>query len=103
MKRPHLKLENFGVQSMRQSKLEIYVDILKILAHKNPLKLTDITYKSNFNSSIIKEYLDFLIKHNLVEEQKVKKKRSVFVITQRGITVLKYFGELTPEIFDIEQ
>jgi predicted transcriptional regulator len=73
LKRPHLKLENFGVQSMRRSKLEIYVDILKILAHMNPLKLTDVTYKSNFNSSIVKEYLDFLIKHNLVEEQKVKK------------------------------
>jgi predicted transcriptional regulator len=103
MKRPHLKLENFEVQSMRRSKLEIYVDILKILAHMNPLKLTDIMYKSNFNSSIIKEYLNFLVKPNLVEGQKVKKKRSVFVITHRGITVLKYFGKLAPEIFDMEQ
>jgi predicted transcriptional regulator len=51
-------------------------------------------YKANVNGSILREYLDFLIKQNLVEERNVGKSRTVFAITQRGITVLKYFWEL---------
>ena len=88
---------------MRRSKLERYIDILKVLANTGPLKLTHIMYKSNFNGSVLKEYLDFLIKRGLVEERTVKKNRTVFAVTQRGITVLKYFVELTQEISAIEQ
>jgi predicted transcriptional regulator len=79
---------------MRRSKLEMYVDILKALAHRGPLKLTHIMYKANVNCGVLKEYLDFLLKQNLVEERNVAKSRTVFAITQRGITVLKYFWEL---------
>jgi predicted transcriptional regulator len=80
--------------SMRRSKLEMYVDILKVLAHRGPLKLTHIMYKANVNCSVLKEYLDFLIKQGLVEERTIGKRRVVFAVTQRGITVLKYFREL---------
>jgi len=83
---------------MRRAKLEMYVDILKVLAHMGPLKLTHIMYKSNLNSSVIKEYLDFLVKQGLIEERTVKKESPVFAVTQRGITVLKYFRELSQEI-----
>jgi len=79
---------------MRRSKLEMYIDILKVLAHKGPLKLTHIMYKANVNCSVLKEYLDFLIQQNLVEEKTIGKKRIVYAITQRGLTVLKYFREL---------
>jgi predicted transcriptional regulator len=72
----------------------MYIDILKVLAHRGPLKLTHIMYKANVNCSVLKEYLDFLIKQNLVEEKTMGKKRIVYVITERGITVLKYFREL---------
>jgi len=79
---------------MRRSKLEMYVDILKVLAHHGPLKLTHIMYKANVNCAVLRGYLDFLIKQNLVEERNVGKSRTVFAVTQRGITVLKYFWEL---------
>jgi predicted transcriptional regulator len=51
-------------------------------------------YKSNVNCSVLKKYLDFLIKQNLVEERTAGKHRTIYAITQRGITVLKYFREL---------
>jgi predicted transcriptional regulator len=51
-------------------------------------------YKANVNCSVLKEYLDFLLRQNLVEEQTVGKRRVVYAISQRGITVLKYFREL---------
>jgi len=79
---------------MRRSKLEMYVDILKVLARHGPLKLTHIMYKANVNCSVLKEYLGFLLKQNLIEERTVGKKRIVYALTDRGITVLKYFREL---------
>jgi predicted transcriptional regulator len=42
---------------MRRSKLEMYIDILNVLAHRGPLKLTHVMYKANVNCSILNEYL----------------------------------------------
>jgi predicted transcriptional regulator len=79
---------------MRRSKLETYIDILTVLAHRGPLKLTHVMYKANVNCSNLKEYLDFLLKQGLVEERTLRKEHVVYAVTQRGITVLKYFKEL---------
>jgi len=83
---------------MRRSKLEMYVAILKALARHGPLKLTHVMYKANINCSVLKECLDFLIQQNLAEQQALHKKRNhetvVYAITERGLTVLKYFKEL---------
>jgi predicted transcriptional regulator len=51
-------------------------------------------YKTNVNCKSLKGYLDFLIKHELVEERNAGNKRVVFAVTQRGIVVLKFFREL---------
>ena len=88
---------------MRRSKLEMYVDILKVLAQKGPLKLTHIMYKANVNCSILKEYLDFLINKELVEERIATESRVVYSITQRGLTVLKYFKELKQVLPIVEE
>jgi predicted transcriptional regulator len=60
-------------------------------------------YKANVNCSVLKEYLDFLMEQGLVEEQHVGKKRMVYAITQRGLTVLKYFRELRTVLPIIEE
>ena len=88
---------------MRCSKLEMYIDILKVLAHRGPLKLTHVMYKANVNCSVLKEYLDFLMKQGLVEERTIGKRRVVYAITQRGITVLKYFRELRQVLPIVEE
>ena len=88
---------------MRRSKLETYVAILSVLAQRGPLKLTHIMYKANVNCSVLREQLDFLIKQNLVQERIVKKEHTVFAVTPRGITVLKYFRELTQALPIIEE
>ncbi len=72
----------------------MYVGILRVLAHKGPLKLTHIMYKANVNCKVLKENLDFLIKQELVQERVVGRGRTVYAVTQRGITVLKYFREV---------
>ena len=88
---------------MRRSKLEMYVDILNVLAHKGPLKLTHIMYKANVNCSILNEYLDFLIKQGLVEKRTIEKEHIVFAVKQRGKNILKYFHELTQALPIIEE
>ena len=88
---------------MRRSKLEMYIDILNVLAHRGPLKLTHVMYKANVNCNILKEYLDFLIKKGLIEKRTITKMRVVFAITQRGINALKYFHELTQVLPIIEE
>jgi predicted transcriptional regulator len=60
-------------------------------------------YKANVNCSVLKEYLDFLIKQNLVEERTVGKRRVVYAVTQRGIMVLKYFRELKEVLPIVEE
>ena len=79
---------------MRRSQLEMYVDILEVLAHRGPLKLTHIMNKVNVNCSVLKEYLDFLTKQGLVEVKIIGKERKVYAITQLGVTVIKQFREL---------
>jgi len=79
---------------LRRSKFEMYLDILGVLERNGELKLTHIMYETNVNCCILKEYLDFLAKQNLVEERMVGRQRVVYSITQRGITVLGYYREL---------
>ncbi len=87
---------------MRRSRLETYVDILNVLARKGPLKLTHVMYKANVNCNVLKEYLVFLIKQGLVEERNITRDRTVFIVTQRGISVLNNFRNLTEALPIIE-
>ncbi len=80
---------------MRRSKLEIYVDILKALAHTGPLKLTHIINKANVNGVVLTDYLNFLIEKGLVVERTTKNRGTVFAVTQRGVNLLKIFREVT--------
>jgi predicted transcriptional regulator len=59
----------------------------------NPLSFAQISNKTNLDSTILKEHLEFLIKQGMVEERTIKKDRSVFVIMERGKTVLGFFQE----------
>jgi predicted transcriptional regulator len=82
------------VDTMRRSKLEIHVDILEVLAHCGPLKPSHIMHRANVNSDCLKEYLDLLVRQNLIEARPVGKSRIVYAITPSGIKFLKQFREL---------
>ena len=73
---------------MRRSKLEKYLDILKVLAHREPLKLKHIAREAKINSSALKQHLAFLIQQKLVEEQNLSKNNVFYTITERGLKVL---------------
>ena len=78
--------------------MEMYIDILKVMAQNGPMKLTHVMYKANVNCSVLKQNLDFLLQQNLIEEQITVKKRNKtkvrYAITEKGRTVIKYFNEV---------
>lgn len=79
----------------KQSKLELYLDILKVLRHNGPLTLNQIIKKANLERTIFKKYIDFLAKQGMVEERAVKTNSGVFAVTQRGTNVIEYFKEIS--------
>ena len=79
---------------MRRSKLEMEIDILKMLAQKGPLKLTHLMYKTNVNCDVLSKNLVFLLKQGLIEVRNVGRERHVFAITGLGLTLLKSWKEV---------
>ena len=78
------------------------LDILKILAHKGPLKLTHLMYKTNLNCNILKKNVAFLIKQGLVEKRTLAPERIVYSIAQKGLTLLKGWKEVKELIPAVE-
>ena len=79
---------------MRRSKLEIEIDILKMLAQKGPLKVTHLMYKTNVNCDVLSKNLVSLIKQGLIQKRLVGKGSNVYSITGLGLTLLKSWKEL---------
>jgi len=78
---------------MGRSRLEVYMDILKVLARHGPSKLTHIMFEIEVNYGNVKRCLEFLIKQNLVEETLVGK-RNFYHITEKGMAVLETISKL---------
>jgi hypothetical protein len=58
--------------------------------------------KTNLNSKVLTENLSFLVNQVLVEARNIGKARVVFVATQRGTNVVKFFSELNKNFPIIE-
>lgn len=78
---------------MRRSKLEIQVKILTALTHHGPLKLTHIMYKANVNCSVLKQCLDLLVQHQLVDERS-SRRTPIYAITKNGRKVVEIFSRI---------
>jgi hypothetical protein len=50
--------------------------------------------KANLNSNVLKNYFAFLIKQGAIEGRYIESEKSVFMITERGLYLTKYFIEL---------
>jgi predicted transcriptional regulator len=87
---------------MQKTKLEMYVGVLKILAQNDSVKTTYVADSLNVRTHELKIYLAFLLKQDLVEERKLSNNGVIYLITQRGRKVLRYFKELKQELPIIE-
>jgi predicted transcriptional regulator len=87
---------------MKRSKLEVKLDILKVIAQKGPLKLTHIMCKANLNWDALKKTLEYLINQGLIEECIISDGIMVYKITQQGLNLLKSFKEVS-QLFPTEE
>jgi predicted transcriptional regulator len=82
---------------IRRSKIEVFADVMKVVAEEHEIRRTRIMYKANLAWKVLKEALDFLESKGIVKSE--DRPAGVFVsLTQEGYGVLRRFSELE-EVF----
>ncbi len=71
-----------------------YVNVLKILANQEPMRLKYIVSKAKVDARIIRDYLAVLIESKLVKKQFLARNYTAYVITKRGTNLLEFFHEI---------
>jgi predicted transcriptional regulator len=85
------------MQPTKPSKLELYLEILKTIENKNPIKLESIKKLTNLNENLLSHAVTFLEKQHLIEKR--NNKNQTYTSTQRGQRLHRYFTELTTGTF----
>lgn len=82
---------------IRRSKIEVFADVMKVVAEEREIRRTRIMYKANLAWKVLTETLDFLEAKQILKSE--EKDSGVFVsLTDEGYAVLRRFNELE-EIF----
>ena len=93
--------------SVRRSKLESYLEILKVLMG-NSSTIDMLSFTTDMDCMILKQHLDFLLMNGLIKERTSRKKR-VCTISTRGIAVLntlnskEYFNKTQDPLTDVDE
>ena len=82
---------------MHKSKLQICVEILCSLVSNGPMKLTQISHEVELSKSFLMARLSMLNDRGLVETQNLGEDKKVYVVTERGLSVLKVIGPMVRE------
>jgi predicted transcriptional regulator len=80
--------------SQKQTRLELYVDILKALGEKETLNIKAIQGRTNIEPIDLSVAIKFLAQQNLIQLHNVGK-RIEYQNTHRGIRVFKYLSQGT--------
>ncbi len=73
--------------------MEMVCDILGVLS-EGPSKPTHILYKANMSWRVLSSYLEYLLKRGLVEKAEGGGKRSTYVLTMKGRSILQLYDGL---------
>ena len=79
----------------RRSKLEIYLDVLKVIK-EGITKPTRIMYGANLSWKLVQGVLDSMVGQDLIEEidmstSRDKRTNKVYRVTTKGDSVIRYF------------
>jgi predicted transcriptional regulator len=83
------------LSSKKQSRLELYVEVLKALGETQSLNFKAIQGKLNADKANLSAAMKFLQEQNLVVLQNVSSSVVVYKNTIRGIRVFKYLSDGT--------
>ena len=79
----------------RRSKLEIYLDVLKVIK-EGTTKPTRIMYGANLSWKLLQGVLNSMVDQDLIEEidmstSRDKRTNTVYQVTTKGVSVIRYF------------
>jgi len=78
----------------KRSRLDIVYDMLLTISNKGGrIKPTHLMYKANLSHTQMKQYLDELMKKQLVEEQE-KDERKILILTDKGFALIQKFNQM---------
>ncbi len=72
------------------------------LASNGPMKFTQLMQKSELDKTHLKSHLGLLKNRGYVERQNFGKNKIFYVITEKGLTVLKIFSPIIKEAHKIQ-
>jgi len=82
---------------MHKSKLKVSIEILCSLASNGPMKLSQLMTKVELNKTRLRQHLRLLKKRNLIERQNLGENKIFYVVTERGLQVLKVIDPMIKE------
>jgi predicted transcriptional regulator len=78
----------------RRTKMQIYIDILRTIQKSNGrMRKTHIVYKANLTHMRLKEYLEFLMEKDFIDEETAGRE-TWFAITPKGADFLRDINKL---------
>jgi len=75
------------------------IDLILLVCLSGTMK-THVMYKCNLNSRQVQDYLELLLKFQLLEKRETEEKRTIYQTTDRGRRFIEAYAELF-EIFDL--
>jgi predicted transcriptional regulator len=82
---------------IRRSKIEVFADVMKVVAEEQEIRRTRIMYRANLAWKVLKEALDFLEQKGILKSE--NREAGIFVsLTAEGYGVLRRLNELE-EVF----
>jgi predicted transcriptional regulator len=80
---------DFWKKTKPRTKIQIYLDVLKVLEREKYVKPTNLMYKTNLSWMPLKHILNVLFENKLVEYTEISPKRRLYYLTDEGKKVLE--------------
>ena len=87
---------------MMRSKLEICIKILCVLSSKIPMSLTGLKTKIELDEDNLKQNISLLWNRGLIEEENFEDNQTYYVISEKGLKVLKVINPIIKEAHKIK-
>ena len=101
-KKPFNSAWNWDGWRLHRSKLQICIEILCSLVSKGSSKLSQISDEVALDKARLIPYLRLLRNRGLINKQNLGEKRVFYVVTERGLKVLKVINPIIKEAYRIQ-
>ena len=85
-----------------RSKLVVCIDILCTLVSNGPMRFTQLSYKVELDTLRLIPHLRLLIDRGLVEQQNLGENEIFYIVTGRGLKVLKVVNPIIKEAHKLQ-